>query len=161
MCVCVREREREKERKREEDGDARKTQAEDFYIDPKLFSCVVPYSYSGPHLALLLLRALPGQSLVFSRLLDCPTEYPRLRLETETDRLRHTVTVVGVCKYHFATLMHFRLSTHVIRFRLPTRVSYLHPRIAVNLFTQPEHDSPVKGQYTTVILSNFVTIGPI
>ena len=67
--------------------------------------------------------------------------------EIETTRL--TVTVVGVCIYHFKMPMCFWLSTHVTCFWLSTRMICLHPHMAVFLFTQLKHDGSIKSQYVT------------
>ena len=89
-------------------------------------------SYSGPHLALLLLgqggSAHPASehSLATFRTSWLPHRVSEAETVTETDRL--TVTDVGVCMYHFITPTYFRLSTHVTRFQQSTGVICLPPK---------------------------------
>ena len=86
---------------------------------------------------------------------------------------RNSVTVRYCCaclQIWFPNAHAFRLSTHLIRFRLLTRVSCRHPRIAIFLFSRLEHDGRVKGQYATIwsmsyttsnIFSSWTTLCPV
>ena len=110
--------------------------------------------YSEPLLSTSATRlggtAPSGCLPTLSRPLECPSVYPR---PWETDRIW--------CRYlhiWFQMPRHFRLPTHVPRFRWSTCVSCLHSYIAVFLFAQLEHDGSVKGQYAifTKFFSNHI-----
>ena len=94
-----------------------------------LFLTYVVLPYLGPHLAL--------------RMLLSRGDYwpPRVSVSYVTAWL--TIATVGACIYDFTTP---KLSgcQPIIRFHLSTRVSSLHTRITVFLFTQLDHDGSVK-----------------
>ena len=101
--------------------------------------------YSGLHLAgVSATPSTSGYSPCLSTARPC---IPDLYCDwLETDRYCWECLNIS---FHNAHL--FRLSTHVARFRLSTRVICLHIRIAVFLFTQLEHEGSVKGQYSTPV----------